>query len=711
LRRALHPHWHRLAALLLLSSTCRFAHAQNPAPLLPSGVAYDAAGNLYFADTNRQQVFESTLGGALVVVAGTGTQGFAGDGGAATAAQLNSPQGVAVGNDGTLYIADTGNQRIRAVDTAGMITTFAGNGAAGFGGDNGAAAAAIFDHPAGLAIDSTGALLVCDTDNHRIRRIASGTVTTVAGNGVQGFAGDGGAATAAELDTPAGIAVAASGAVYIADTHNQRIRMVSIGGTITTIAGTGIAGYAGDGASAKAAKLSNPRGLVATTAGGLLIADSNNQRIRSVDASGTITTVAGSGVQGTSTEGSSAAVFSLNTPRAVAISSFNAPVLADAGNSLVRELIANGDLYEPAGLVPTRKSMVSFTANPTAAYGQTVASVSVLGGAGTPQGVIELLDNGVSVAQTTLNGGVATFATASLAVGVHMLSAMYLGDGVNPAASSNSAVTTVTQAPSMTTEQVPQASYAGLPLTLTAKVSSSAAGPGMPTGTVTFAENGSPVAVASLVSGSASGVYLAPSAGTHQIVAAYAGDANFAASSSAAVTATVGAMPDFALTSVGSPTQTVQAGSIATYTFTVAAQPTPFTGAVSMGVSGLPGGATASFAPAQVVPGTGSAQVILSIQTPATLGKLHPPTSQRYPHAIWAVLFLPMLLLAAGRRNRMFRGATLLLALMLVNGCGDRTLSIQSEGGSTFALTVSGSGTSLAGTLLVHSMPVTLTVE
>jgi sugar lactone lactonase YvrE len=179
-------------------------------PRLPTSVAYDAAGNLYFADTNRQAVYESSLAGALTVVAGNGVQGFSGDGGAATSAELDSPQGVAVGADGTLYIADTGNERIRAV-SAGQISTFAGNGSVGFAGDGGAAVGASFRRPNALAIDASGALLVCDAGNERVRRISSGVIATIAGSGTQGFAGDGAAAVAAELDTPMGLAVGADG--------------------------------------------------------------------------------------------------------------------------------------------------------------------------------------------------------------------------------------------------------------------------------------------------------------------------------------------------------------------------------------------------------------------------------------------------------------------------------------------------------------------
>jgi sugar lactone lactonase YvrE len=684
----------RLASLLLIAASALATRAQT-SPLLPSGVAYDAAGNLYFADTNRHQVFESTLAGQLIIVAGTGTQGFSGDGGAAIAATLDSPQGVAIGLDGTLYIADTGNQRIRAV-RSGTITIFAGTGTAGFGGDNGPATAAVFDHPNALAIDTTGALLLCDSGNHRVRRIASGTISTIAGSGVQGFGGDGGSAVAAQLDTPSGIAVATDGRIFVADTHNHRVRVIA------TFAGTGVAGYAGDGALATIAQLASPRGLFATASGALLIADSNNQRIRRVDASGVITTLAGDGTQGSSHDGAVAST-PLDTPRSVAISAFAAPVFADAGNRLVRELIANGNLYAPAGLVPARTSAITLTV-----AGQTTATASVTGSAGTPQGSVELFDGPVIVAQATLANGAATMTIPALTAGQHALIAAYLGDGVNPAATSAAVTVGTPLAASVTSEQPAPGDYAGLPLALTANVASATGG--TLTGTVAFLEGSTTVATAAVIAGTATGYYLAPTAGTHQIVASYSGDNTFAPSTSPPIAAIVKPLPDFTLAANGSTTQTVQAGAIAVYTFTVASQPAPFTGAVSMGISGLPTGVTAAFSPTQVVPGTGSAQVTLSLATSASLVRLE-QWSHRSP-VLWALLLLPLAFVARRRRLLPLLSGCLLTGLLATaNGCGDRSLPASSQANLTFSFTVSATGTNLAGNVVTHSLPITLIVQ
>jgi hypothetical protein len=786
----------RLAVLcgLLFALFCATqpAHAQTPVapPLLPTSVAYDAAGNLYFADTNRHQVYESSLGGALTIVAGNGTQGFSGDNGPATAAELNAPQGVAISPSGTLYIADTGNHRIRAV-TAGIITTLAGNGTAGFSGDGAAATAATLANPTALAVNATGALLLCDTANQRIRQIRSGVITTLAGTGTQGFSGDNGPATAAALDTPTGIAVAPDGRIFLADTHNQRIRVIATDGTLTTFAGTGTPGYSGDNGPATSAALDSPRGLIVTSAGALLFADSNNQRIRMVNSSGTISTLAGTGTQGASTDASASTTVSLDTPRGIALSTFGSPVFADALNHLVREQLTNGTLYLPAGLAPARTSTVTLTTAASSTYGQSSATVTVSGTAGTPQGSVSLLDGTSTLAQATLASGQATFAALTLPPGTHSLSAIYLGDGVNPqATSSGTPITiqqatvtaaatsatieygqpippltgtltgvlpqdtgnlsalfttaatplsnpatypitatltgsaspnyalirsptsgsfTITKAASLTTEpSIAQNSYAGLPLFLSATAASTTQG--TPTGTVVFTEGTTTVATATLSNGIASATYLSPSAGSHTITATYQGNLDFTPSTSPSITTTVSAMPDFTLALSGSGTQTVAPGDVASYSLTVGAQPAPFTGAVSLSVTGLPSGATASFSPPQVVPGTSTAAVTLSIQTLASQSAGFAPTHPRL--LVTIVLIATFVLL---RRRRTGLGPLSLLAILMLlatsAGCGSRSESVPALGGQTYPLTITGTSTNLAGAIVTHQTQVKLTMQ
>ncbi len=237
----------------------------------PHGLALDAAGNLYIADRVNHRIRKVAAGGVITTVAGSGTLGFSGDGGAATAARLTVPEGVAVDAAGNLYIADAGNHRIRKVDTGGVITTVAGSGTLGYGGDGGAATAAQLNWPRGVAVDAAGNVYIADVANHRIRKIdTEGAISTVAGAGTRGAGGDGGLATAAQLGFPNGVALDAAGNLYIADTNNHRIRKVdAVTGVIATVAGDGTAGYGGDGGLATAAQLRDPWDVALDAAGNL----------------------------------------------------------------------------------------------------------------------------------------------------------------------------------------------------------------------------------------------------------------------------------------------------------------------------------------------------------------------------------------------------------------------------------------------------------
>ena len=421
------------------------ARAKTSVPRLrtASAIAFDSAGNLYIADANGNQVLEATLGGALLVVAGTGVQGFAGDGGPATAAQLNQPLGLAFGADGTLYVADSGNQRVRAVSPAGVITTFAGVGVAGFSGDGGSAAVAAMREPTALAVDAAGGVLICDGGNRRVRRVFSGIISTFAGTGVQGYAGDGGPATTAQMDGPSGVAVAGDGRVFIADTHNQRVRVVGTDGSIQTFAGTGVRGFGGDGGPAVAANLSDPQGLGWTSEGGLLIADAGNERVREVSAAGVITSWSGSGTEGVSGDGVPGLQAALRAPRGVAMSSFGLPVMADTLNGTVRELASRSQLFEPAALVSGRVSAVSVAGAALQVYGQSSFAVLASGVVGSPTGVFQIVEGGNQVSEGILSGGQAQVSLSTLSAGQHSLVANYNGDGLNPSASSSLVSVTV----------------------------------------------------------------------------------------------------------------------------------------------------------------------------------------------------------------------------------------------------------------------------
>jgi sugar lactone lactonase YvrE len=260
----------------------------------PTGIALDAEGNLYIADEVNYCVRKVNTSGIITTVAGNGTLGFNGDGGQATAAELGGPAGIAIDAMGNIYIADNNNGRIRKVTTNGIIATIAGNGNGGYTGDGGQATNAELDEPYYILLDAIGNLYISDTWNNVVRKVNTlGVITTIAGNGYKagtlsgGYSGDGGQATAAELSHPEGLVVDAIGNIYISDYSNQRIRMVNTSGIITTIAGSGAAGYNGDGIPATTAYLQSPVGVAFDASGNLYIADSDNNRIRKVTIGGT----------------------------------------------------------------------------------------------------------------------------------------------------------------------------------------------------------------------------------------------------------------------------------------------------------------------------------------------------------------------------------------------------------------------------------------
>ena len=252
----------------------------------PSGIALDTAGNIYIADRFNHVIrFVNIATGIITTVAGQGGfNGFGGDGGPATSAQLNLPENISLDKKGNLYIADGNNNKIRVVNTSGIISTFAGVGTIGYSGDGAAATAAQLSYPICVLADTaTGKVYVSDLNNHRIRVIDTfGIIISFAGAGTSGFSGDGAAAISAQLNYPNGIALDTNGTLYIADAANNRIRKVTALGIISTYAGTGIAGFSGDGGPATSAKLFNAPGITVDIGGNLYIAEYYNSRVRKV---------------------------------------------------------------------------------------------------------------------------------------------------------------------------------------------------------------------------------------------------------------------------------------------------------------------------------------------------------------------------------------------------------------------------------------------
>jgi sugar lactone lactonase YvrE len=446
--------WMALSLLLYAP----FARAQTQATAVPviltSAIAYDSAGNLYIAETGNHVIRRVDTGGILTTVAGTGTQGYAGDNGPAIAARLDSPQGLALdGNN--LYIADTHNQRVRRLSlTTGIITTIAGS-TAGFSGDSGQATAAQLNLPTALAVDANHNLYIADSRNHRIRRItAAGLITTVGGNGIQGFGGDNGPAIAASIDSPNGLAVDAAGDLYLSDTHNHRIRKIDAStGVITTIAG-GQPGISGDGGPAVAATFALPHGLSIDNAGDIYIADTENHCIRRIDgSSGAITTIAGNGTENFSGDDGPATAAALDSPRAIATSPTGLITLTDTNDQRVRQLDMQPvpAIHTIAGLSNRPVSTLRLTAPPSIVYGTGQLTAVLASPTATGSIIFTLLDpgtaNGTTLGTAPVAASTASFDTGALSVGSYNFLAAYTGDATHAATQSQPLKVTITPRP------------------------------------------------------------------------------------------------------------------------------------------------------------------------------------------------------------------------------------------------------------------------
>jgi len=318
---------------------------------LPAGLTIDRKGNLYIADRNNHRIRKVDSRGNITTVAGNGTAGFSGDGGKATEAQLSRPSGVAVDGKGNLYIADRSNDRIRMVNSKGIITTFAGNGMDGFKGDSGPATKAQLSKPFGLALDKKGNLYIADRGNNRVRRInPQGIIHTVAGDGGFFFMGDNGPAYRASIAGPTGVAVDKNGVLYIADRNNNRIRSVDTQGMIRTIAGTGHQDYNGDSEMARDTNLHLPFGVALDQDDKLLVVDRSHYRIRRVDTRrGGITTVAGNGIKMFAGDGGPAAGAKLSFPHGIAVDKKDNLIISDKGHYRIRRVTQDGIIQTIAG--------------------------------------------------------------------------------------------------------------------------------------------------------------------------------------------------------------------------------------------------------------------------------------------------------------------------------------------------------------------------
>jgi hypothetical protein len=332
----------------------------------PLGVAVMPDGGYLVADAGNDRVRRVFPDGTISTVAGTGHFGFSGDGGPATAADLKDPIGLTVMPDGGYLIADAGTASLRRVSPTGTITTVAGTGTPGYSGDGGAASAAQLFAPSGVAALPDGGYLIADTGNSRVRRVSpDGTISTVAGTGTPGFSGDGGPATAAQLgqNSPYSVAVTADGGFLIGDEVNRRVRRVSPTGIITTVAGTGVQGSSGDGGAATAAQLNVPMGVATTPDGGFLIADEFGNRVLWVSPTGVITTVAGTGAPAVfrNGDGGPATAANIDMPFAAASTPSGGFVFTEAGNAAVRFVDSGFATAVTPATVPAAPAIASAT--------------------------------------------------------------------------------------------------------------------------------------------------------------------------------------------------------------------------------------------------------------------------------------------------------------------------------------------------------------
>jgi trimeric autotransporter adhesin len=317
----------------------------------PRAIAVGTGGEWYIADGSNNVIRKVSTAGIITTFAGTGLPGYAGDGAAATAAQFDNPWAVVLDKHGNMYVADAGNNVVRKIDAAGIITTVVGNGygagtsTGGYIGDGAPATAAELFDPIALALDTASNLYVADYQNNVVRKVnGAGIISTIAGTGTAGYSGDGAAATAAELNLPASIAFDKNNVMYFADFYNNVIRNIDTAGNIHTVigtgygAGTGVGWFSGDGGPATAARLAHPFGLAIDTAGNIFFSDVSSYHVREVGANDTINTIAGNSSDGYSGDGGPATAAELSYVYGVTLDTSGSLLIADAFNHVIRKI-------------------------------------------------------------------------------------------------------------------------------------------------------------------------------------------------------------------------------------------------------------------------------------------------------------------------------------------------------------------------------------
>ena len=547
----------------------------------PAGEAVDGAGNLYFADIVNSRVRKVDAStGVITTVAGNGGVGYGGDGGLALNASFSSLQGVALDKAGNIYIPDDLNNRVRRIDAAtGIITTIAGTGTPGSSGNGGPAVKAELYWPTGVAVDAAGDVYISNLGDNLIQKIdaATGLISTVAGTGGFGYNGDGIPATSATVWAPYGVGLDLAGNLYIMDGGNYRVRRVdATTGMISTVAGNGTSGFSGDGGPATSATISAPGGdIVFDSAGSLYFEDTGNNRIRRVDsATGIITTYAGDGAPSYGGDGGPANLAQIQSPNGLAFDSAGNLYIGDTFNQRIRRVGA-------AVTFPTIATATTLTASATSLKaGQTLtlkATVTAASGP-TPTGTVTFNNGAVSLGTASLDGSGAATLTLTPAVGSYSITASYGGSATDkPSASSPAIVVTVVASATTTSLTAsPNALTFGQTLKLSATVASPTGA--TPTGMVEFRNGPVSLGTASLNGGVAI-LSLTPSVGNYSITASYGGSTTDLPSVSAPVAVVVTAAPT-TTTLTASPNPT-PFGSTVTFTAKVSSSAATPAGGVS----------------------------------------------------------------------------------------------------------------------------------
>jgi hypothetical protein len=615
----------------------------------PAGIVLDGAGDLYFADTGNHAIrrIDATTH-VITTVAGTPTvQGYSGEGTPATAATLSLPEGLAFDAAQNLYIADTGNNVVRVVSASnGFISTVAGTGTAGYSGDGHAATSARLDSPWSVAIGNDGSIYIADLTNNVVRKVSAGIISTIAGNGTAGFSGDGQAPTSAQLNAPASVVFDPAGNMYIADSGNNRVREIFASSqTIQTITGTDSEQFAGDTGPANLASLYGPYALFLDQAGDLFIADMFHNRVRSISASAIalsydtirVGKLSAPQLEGLINDGNASLTLAAATLNSSALDPATTTCNAGdilpidgpcelgvdfapttTGNPVLGTLTVNSDAGNPSPVIslsgqvlsvnPTAVSLIS-SANPSLVGAPVTFTATVSSAASSLTGTMVFLDGATQICSVALAAnGSATCATSSLALGQHSMTASYSGDADDAAGVSSTLPQVVQQAAGVALAAAPNPAAVTHTVTLTATAT---APTGTPTGTVTFYDGTAAIGSANLNPGGIATFSTNQlTAATHNLSVQYTGDATDAATQSNAVSEVVNLATT--LTTLSSSNATVTVGT----SVTLSASVTSTNGPVPTGTVQFTAGST--LLGTGTLDGTGNTSLLLSSLAPGT---------------------------------------------------------------------------------------------